>query len=337
MLRNVVVPLLPNIEMFELGVACEVFGSDLSADGLPAYDFTLVAGSTEPVATRYGYSIDVPYDLDRLDDADLIIVPPGGTAAGSLTDPEFVHSGSASLAVLEPLFEKLRTAVDREVPVASLCTGAFVLAAAGILDGHRCTTHWRYADRLAAMYPSARVDRDVLYVDDDPVLTSAGTAASVDLCLHIVRNAQGSHVANTIARGMVVPPHRDGGQAQYVATPLPECTDDSIAPLLDWITEHLHHELSVNVLAEHAHMSLRTFARRFTQETGTTPARWIRDQRVFAAQQLLENSDLPIDVVADRVGFGTASVLRQHFLRLRRTTPQAYRRAFRSAELAPVE
>lgn len=187
------------------------------------------------------------------------------------------------------------------------------------------------------MYPSARVDRDVLYVDDHPVLTSAGTAASVDLSLHIVRTAQGSHVANTIARGMVVPPHRDGGQAQYVTMPLPECTDDSIAPLLDWITENLHRELSVTVLAEQAHMSSRTFARRFSEETGTTPARWIRDQRVLAAQQLLENTDLPIDVVADRVGFGTAPVLRQHFLRLRRTTPQAYRRTFRAAELTPVE
>ncbi|MFD6860006.1 GlxA family transcriptional regulator [Rhodococcus sp. NPDC060090] len=337
MLRNVVVPLLPRIVMFELGVACEVFGGDLADDGLPEYEFALVAGSTEPVTTKYGYSIDVPYDLDRLDDADLIIVPPGGTWIGELTDPEFVRSGSPDLAVLEPLFEKLRSAVDRGTPVASLCTGAFVLAAAGLLDDRRCTTHWRYADRLAAMYPSARVDRDVLYVDEHPVLTSAGTAASIDLVLHIVRTAQGSHIANTIARGMVVPPHRDGGQAQYVTTPLSECTDDSIAPLLDWITENLHRELSVTALAEQAHMSLRTFARRFRQETGTTPARWIRDQRVFAAQQLLENSDLPIDVVADRVGFGTASVLRQHFLRLRRTTPQAYRRAFRSAELAPVE
>ncbi|MEE2060022.1 GlxA family transcriptional regulator [Rhodococcus artemisiae] len=336
-IEKVVVPLLPRIEVFELGVACEVFGSDRSGEGLPTYDFSLVAGSAEPVSTSFGYSIDVPYDLARLDDADLIIVPPGGTTSGSLTDPEFVRNGGADAAYLEPLFERLRAAVDRGASVASLCTGAFVLGAAGILNGRRCTTHWRYADRLAEMYPSARVDRDVLYVDDEPVLTSAGTAASVDLSLHIVRTAQGAQVANTIARGMVVPPHRDGGQAQYVATPLPECTDDSIAPLLDWITENLHRDLSVTVLAEHAHMSSRTFARRFTDEAGTTPARWIRDQRVLAAQQLLENTDLPIDVVADRVGFGTAPVLRQHFLRLRRTTPQAYRRTFRSAESAPVE
>ncbi|WP_420750469.1 GlxA family transcriptional regulator [Rhodococcus sp. O3] len=335
MLKTVVVPLLPRIEAFELGVACEVFGFDRSDDGLPTYDFTLIRGTPLPVTTRFGYSIDVPYDLDLLDAADLIIVPAGGTGVASPQDQSYVCGPDDDTWDLEPLFEKLRAAVERGARVASMCTGAFTLAAAGLLDGRPCTTHWKHAARLAEMYPAAKVDPDVLYVDDGAVLTSAGTAAGIDLCLHIVRTEQGAHVANTIARRMVVPPHRDGGQAQYVAMPLPECKSETLAPLLDWMTENLDRELPVAVLAEKAHMSARTFARRFTAETGTTPARWLRDQRVHAAQQLLENTDLPVDVIADRVGFGTAAVLRQHFLRARHTTPQAYRRTFRT-EPVPV-
>ena len=330
MIEKVVVPLLPHVEAFELGIACEVFGTDRADDGLPVHDFTLIAGCEDPIVTRHGFSIGVPHDLDRLDDADLIVVPPGGTGLGSdgddIVDPDR----------LTPLFAKLRAAVDRGTLVASLCTGAFTLAAAGLLDDRRCTTHWRYTDVLAERFPAARVDPGVLYVDDRPVLTSAGSAASIDLCLHIVRSTAGTRVANTIARRMVVPPHRDGGQAQYVEMPLPECSADALAPLIDWIAENLHLELTVPVLAAHVHMSERTFARRFTAETGTTPARWIRDQRVLATQQLLESTDLPVDVVADRVGFGTAAVLRRHFLRLRRTTPQDYRRTFRAAEATPL-
>ncbi|MEE2034553.1 GlxA family transcriptional regulator [Rhodococcus chondri] len=336
MLRKVVLPLLPRVEQFELGVACEVFGLDRSDDGLPTYDFSLIAGSHEPVQTRFGYTIDVPYDLDRLDDADLILVPAGGTDVAARPGPASVCGTGPETADLEPLFVKLRAAAERGARVASMCSGAFVLGAAGLLDGRRCTTHWMHTAELAARFPRALVDPDVLYVDDDPVLTSAGTASGIDLCLHIVRSAQGSHVANTIARRMVVPPHRDGGQAQYVAMPLPECTSDALAPLIDWMTAHLDQELTVPALAARAHMSPRTFARHFTAETGTTPARWLRDQRVLVAQRLLENTDLPVDVVADRAGFGTAAVLRRHFLRLRHTTPQAYRRTFRAAESVPV-
>ncbi|WP_245813807.1 GlxA family transcriptional regulator [Rhodococcus marinonascens] len=309
---------MPLTEAFELGVACEVFGFDRSDDGLPTYDFSLVAGAPEPIRTRFGYGIDVPYDLDRLDDADLVIIPAGGTFA---EDP-----------CMDPLLEKLREVVDRGTKVASLCTGAFVLGAAGLLDGRKCTTHWKHSERLAECHPAATVDPNVLYVDDDPVLTSAGTAAGIDLCLHIVRKEQGSAVANGIARRMVVPPHRDGGQAQYVAMPLPTASIDTLGPVLDWMTEHLTLDLSVTALAAKANVSPRTFARRFQAETGTTPARWLGDQRVLAAQHLLENSDLPVDVIAERVGFGGGAVLRQHFLRLRHTTPQAYRRAFRDTE-----
>ncbi|OZE95728.1 MULTISPECIES: helix-turn-helix domain-containing protein [Nocardiaceae] len=328
MLKRVVVPLLPLTEQFEMGVACEVFGFDRSDEGLPTYDFSLIAGVAEPIRSRFGYTIDVPYDLSQLDHADLIVIPAGGTHLA----PDGSALCNAELDdTLEPLLDKLRAAVARGAKVASLCNGAFLLGKAGLLDGRRCTTHWRHSDRLAADYPLAEVDRNVLYVDDGNVLTSAGTAAGIDLCLHIVRKEQGSVVANGIARRMVVPPHRDGGQAQFVTTPLPSVEVDTLAPLLDWMTENLHTELSVQTLSARVNMSARTFARRFQAETGTTPARWLNDQRVLAAQQLLENSDLSMDVIAERVGFGNAAVLRQHFVRLRCTTPNSYRRTFRAA------
>ena len=328
MLKRVVVPLLPLTEQFEMGVACEVFGFDRSDEGLPTYDFSLIAGVAEPIRSRFGYTIDVPYDLSQLDHADLIVIPAGGTHLA----PDGSALCNAELDdTLEPLLDKLRAAVARGANVASLCNGAFLLGKAGLLDGRRCTTHWRHSDRLAAEYPLAEVDRNVLYVDDGNVLTSAGTAAGIDLCLHIVRKEQGSVVANGIARRMVVPPHRDGGQAQFVTTPLPSVEVDTLAPLLDWMTENLHTELSVQTLSARVNMSARTFARRFQAETGTTPARWLNDQRVLAAQQLLENSDLSMDVIAERVGFGNAAVLRQHFVRLRCTTPNSYRRTFRAA------
>ncbi|WP_372023955.1 helix-turn-helix domain-containing protein [Rhodococcus sp. NyZ502] len=330
MLAKVVVPLMPMTEAFELGVACEVFGFDRSDDGLPTYDFSLIAAVPGPIRTRFGYNIDVPYNLDSLDDADLIVVSAGGTYdAGDA----YMCSPSPDSSV-DPLLVKLNEALARGAKVASLCTGAFVLGAAGLLDGRRCTTHWRHAERLAQTYPEAKVDPDVLYVDEDPVFTSAGTAAGIDLCLHIVRKEQGSRVANGIARRMVVPPHRDGGQAQYVATPLASTPSATLAPLLDWMTENLALDLTVGMVAARANMSARTFARRFQAETGTTPARWLSDQRVLAAQHLLENSDLSVDVIAERVGFGGGAVLRQHFIRLRCTTPQAYRRTFRATENA---
>lgn len=328
-LEKVVVPLLPHVEMFELGVACEVFGWDRSDDGLPVYDFTLIAAGPDPVRTGFGYTIDVPFDPAPLDEADLILVPAGNIGSG----PGLVPTPTEATH-LEPFFEHLRAAVARGTRVASMCNGAFVLGAAGLLDGRRCTTHWLHTDRLAQAFPAARVDPTVLYVDEHPVLTSAGTAAGIDMCLHIVRTAHGSRVANTIARRMVVPPHRDGGQAQYVSMPLPDHTSESLAPLLDWVTAHLDRTLSIPELAGRAHMSPRTFARRFTAEVGTTPARWLRDQRVLAAQRLLEETDHPIDIVADRVGFGSAGVLRQHFARLRHTTPLAYRRAFRGGPVS---
>jgi len=211
----------------------------------------------------------------------------------------------------------------------SVCSGVFVLGEAGLLEGRRCTTHWRHAAELARRYPSAKVDPDVLYVDEQPVITSAGTAAGIDACLYLVRKEQGSKVANGIARRMVVPPHRDGGQAQYIDRPLAESPAGSLGDVLDWMTLNLGRPLTVGELAGRAHMSARTFARRFTQETGTTPLRWLTSQRILLAQQLLEDTDETVDAIAEQVGFGNAATLRHHFRAWRDTTPDSYRRLFR--------
>jgi transcriptional regulator GlxA family with amidase domain len=218
--------------------------------------------------------------------------------------------------------------------VLSVCSGVFVLGAAGLLDGRRCAVHWHHAEELTRQYPKAIVEPDVLYVDEDPVITSAGTAAGIDACLHIVRKEQGPEVANAIARRMVVPPHRDGGQAQYIERPLPRSTCDTVGEVLVWMERHLDREVTVEQLAARAHMSPRTFARRFQQETGTTPYRWMLRQRVLLAQELLEASDETMDAIAGRTGFGTAAALRHQFVRSLGTTPQAYRRTFRGPRAA---
>jgi len=223
----------------------------------------------------------------------------------------------------------LRGAVDRGAQVLSVCTGAFALGAAGLLDGRACTTHWRHAALLARMYPAAKVDPSVLYVDDEPVITSAGTASGIDACLYLVRKDQGSRVANAIARRMVVPPHRDGGQAQYVDMPIGESDCDTLGEVIEWMQRNLHRLVTVDGLARLAAMSPRTFARRFVQETGTTPQRWLTGQRILLAQQLLEDTDETIDLIADRAGFGNAATFRHHFRGWRGTTPASYRRAFR--------
>jgi transcriptional regulator GlxA family with amidase domain len=213
--------------------------------------------------------------------------------------------------------------------VLSVCNGAFVLGAAGLLDDRRCTTHWHHTDTLARLFPAAKVDPDVLYVDDDPVFTSAGTAAGIDACLYLVRKEHGSKVANAIARRMVVPPHRDGGQAQYVDRPLAGFEVDTLTDVMSWLVRHLELPVTVDDLARRAAMSPRTFARRFVQETGTTPQRWLTSQRILLAQELLEETDATIEAVAARSGFGNATALRHHFRIWRSTTPQAYRRQFR--------
>ncbi len=313
MLRTVSVVLLPHVAPFELGVACEVFGIDRSDTGGPVFDFRVCAQQPGPLPTKGGaFGLHVEHDLSATLDADLVVVPAYGV------DPQ---------AVPEPVLEALRAAHARGAWILSICSGVFALGEAGLLDGRACTTHWMHAQTLARRFPKARVDPSLLYVDDDRVLTSAGTAAGIDASLYLVRRELGASAAATIARRMVVPPHRDGGQAQYVDTPLP-CDADTLAPLLEWVVEHLDHEHSVPTLAARALMSERTFARRFRAETGTTPAAWLTRQRVARAQELLERTDLTVDEVARRAGFGTAAVLRHHFARSLGTSPQSYRRTF---------
>jgi AraC family transcriptional activator FtrA len=212
----------------------------------------------------------------------------------------------------------------------TVCSGAFALAHAGLLDGRKATTHWRYAAQLAEQFPAIQIDPDVLYVDEGQILTSAGTAAGIDLCLHVVRRDHGLAIANAIARRMVVPPHRDGGQAQFVESPIDiEGDGDPLAATLDWALEHLDEPLAVETLAHRALMSPRTFARRFRAVSGTTPLQWVLRQRISSARRMLETSDVPIEIIAQRCGFGSAAVLRTHFRRVLGTAPHSYRRTFR--------
>ncbi len=316
-LTNVAVVVVDRFTPFELGVVCEVFGYDRAEDGVPAYDFAVVAGEPGPLRSDIGFTLETDYGLDRLGAADLVVVVPAREDRYDRADWP------------EPMLAALRSAVDRGARVLSVCTGAFALGAAGLLDGRTCTTHWLHAAKLAQMYPAAKVDPSVLYVDDDPIITSAGTASGIDACLYLVRKEQGSKVANAIARRMVVPPHRDGGQAQYIDRPVAEPDCDTLSEVIGWLQRNLDQPVTVSQLALLAAMSPRTFARRFLQETGTTPQRWLTGQRVLLAQQLLEETDETVDVVAERAGFGNAATFRHHFRARRATTPDAYRRTFR--------
>jgi AraC family transcriptional activator FtrA len=253
--------------------------------------------------------------LDRVAAADLVAVP----AWPGLDAP-----------LAPAVAEALRAAHDRGALLLAVCSGAFALAGAGLLDGRRATTHWQFADRFRRRFPQVEVEGDVLYVEDGPVTTSAGAAAGIDACLHVVRRLHGAATANALARRMVVPAHRAGGQAQYVEAPLVEApTGAGLAGVLDWAAAHLDGELTVATLAAEARMSPRSFARHFRAATGTTPQRWLAEQRLQRAELLLEDTDLPVDVVAQRSGFGSPDTLRHHFTRRRGTTPTAHRQAFR--------
>jgi transcriptional regulator GlxA family with amidase domain len=312
MLSRVAVLALPQVAVFELGVLCELFGYDRSAEGLPKYDFAVCTPDGRPVATHAGFHITPSHDAGIIDTADLVAVAP-------------YQDGTEPPA---EVLDALRRAAERGAWVMSVCTGAFALGAAGLLDNRRCTTHWRHTDELARRFPAAKVDPNVLYVADDNILTSAGTAASIDCGLHLVRQVHGSAVAIALARRMVVPPHRDGGQAQYVAQPVTARSSGGLARALDWALSRLDRPLALDDLAREANMSVRTLARRFVQETGSTPHRWITHQRLLAAQRRLETSNESIDAVAAAVGFDTAMTLRHHFRRALGTTPTAYRRRF---------
>ncbi len=332
MLRNVAVVVVHGFLPFEFGTICEVFGVDRTDDGLPPYDFAVVAGEQAPLRAHIDFTITPPCGLERLEQVDLIALPAVGDERLAR-----LAGGPACGAPREfpgDLLDALRRAVGRGARVLSVCSGAFILGEAGLLDGRRCTTHWRHATELARRYPQAKVDPDVLYVDDDPVISSAGTAAGIDACLYLVRKEQGSRVANGIARRMVVPPHRDGGQAQYVEQPIAPSCDGSLRDLLEWLRANLGLPVTVRQLAARANMSERTFARRFVLDTGTTPQRWLTGQRILLAQQLLEETDETVDAIADRAGFGNATALRHHFRTWRGTTPNAYRRLFRGDPLS---
>lgn len=315
MLRKVTALVVDGLAMFEFGVVCEVFGIDRTEEGVPKFDFRVAAARPgQTIRTGLGLDLVVPNGLDALDGADLVAVP------ATVIRENYPYE----------VLEALRAAHARGATLLSVCSGAFVLAAAGLLDGRTVTTHWRHAAELARRFPQLTVDADVLYVDDGDVITSAGTAAGIDACLHLVRRELGSAVANAIARRMVVPPQRDGGQRQFIVRPVPECTDDSLRHVLEWVDEHLADEHTVEELAARATMSPRTFARRFADETGTTPMRWLAAQRVQHARRLLEDTDLGVDEVARECGFGTAALLRHHFGRSVGLSPTDYRQAFRA-------
>lgn len=312
MIKSVSTLVLDGVAIFEFGVICEVFGIDRSADGVPNFDFKVcgpVAG--QPLRTSVGAQLTPDHDLSALVGADLVAIPAIG---GSEYLPEAL--------------EAVRAAADAGSIILTVCSGAFLAGAAGLLDGRPCTTHWMHADALARKYPTAKVDRNVLFVDDGNLITSAGTAAGIDACLHLVRRELGSEVTNKIARRMVVPPQRDGGQRQFIDQPIPVRCSERFAPHLDWIVGNLEKPHTVATLARRAAMSTRTFARRFVDETGTTPMQWITDQRVLYARRLLEETDLDIDWIAGRSGFGTATLLRHHFRRVIGVTPTDYRRQF---------
>ena len=311
----VIVPDRP--ALFEMGVVHEVFGVDRTDDGVPAIQFRACSERPgEPIEMSHGLTMTTTHGLADAEDADLVVAP------------AYDYGTPQSEAVLDVF----RRAHARGAWVLSVCSGSFLLGAAGLLDGRACTTHWRHTADLRAQFPLATVDPDVLFVEDDRVITSAGTAAGIDACLHHVRCELGAAVANRIARRMVVPPQRDGGQRQYIDLPVPDCTADSLSPLLGWMREHLEEDLPVRVLARRAAMSERTFARRFAAETGTTPGKWLLAQRLHHARTLLESSDLGVETVATRAGFGSAALLRHHFGAHVGVAPAEYRRTFRTPD-----
>lgn len=303
------------VSLFHLSVPGTVFGADRAPGGLPPYEVRYCAPEPGRVRTDQGMAIEVPAGLEAMAAADIVVVP-------AWNHPEQV----APVA----LTEALRQAHARGAQVVGLCLGAFVLGDAGLLDGRRATTHWACRGLFARRFPEADFHPDVLYVDDERVTTSAGTVAAIDCCLHLVRQRHGADAANRVARLLVTPPHRQGGQAQYIEQPVPALPSEHRLPgVMEWAREHLSQPLSLDVLAEVARMSRRTFTRRFREATGTTVVKWLVAERVARAQQLLETTDMPIERLATEVGFGTALSLRQHFAGQVRTSPSSYRRAFR--------
>ncbi len=312
-MKSVAVVVQDGVEPFGLGAICEVWAEPYHPeDDNPVFDFVVATPTPGRVRGASGFDIHVEHGLEAAEHADLVCVSP----------KRRFREPSPEVAAL------LRRAHDRGAMIFAHCTAAFVLGEAGLLDGRRCTTHWRHVDALAERYPAALVDENVLYVQDGTIVTGAGSAAGLDAALHLMRQQFGARVAAAAARRMVVPPQRSGGQAQFIARQVPDCDAETLGPLLAWVLENLAEDLSVEALAKRSHMSPRTFARRFRAETGTTPHTWVTTQRLQAAEELLELTDHPVEWIAAETGFGNAAALRHHFTRARGVPPQEYRRTF---------
>ncbi|MEU5163254.1 helix-turn-helix domain-containing protein [Streptomyces sp. NPDC020875] len=306
---------LDGVVPFELSVPGQIFGTANEVAGRNHYVIRVCAPGRR-VATADGYGglrLSTPWGLDGLTDADVVVVPGHANFLGE-------HPA--------PVLTALRAAAGRGARIASVCVGAFTLAAAGLLDGHRATTHWHHAAELARRHPAVHVDRDSLYIDNGALITSAGVAAALDLCLHLVRRDLGAALAATTARHTVMPLQRDGGQSQYIEHPAPDGADTTIQPTLNWMEAHLHQQLTLDDIARRAAMSVRSLNRHFRAQTGTTPLQWLLRARVHRAQELLETTLMPVERIADEVGFGSPAAFRQHFARRAGVSPQAYRAAF---------
>lgn len=320
--HRVVVLAIPPVIGFDLTIPVHTFSSALGADRRPLYEVSVVTSTDEPCDTIHGYRITPDAPLDALRTADTVIIPgtrcPEIRQHGRLTD-----ATAAALAMVPDTARRM-----------SICSGAFALAAAGWLDGRPATTHWEAADDLARSFPAVRVDPNALFVDDGDVLSSAGLAAGIDLCLHVIRRDHGNKVANAVARYLVVPAWRDGGQAQFIRAPVPDVTRGGTADVRAWLLEHLEQPVTLAAMAARASMSVRTFTRRFRDETGQTPGDWLIRQRIARAAELLESTDLSIDQVAERSGLGTSASLRHHLKITHGLSPSAYRRSFRGEPAA---
>ncbi len=316
--ETVAVLAFDGISPFHLSVPCMVFGEDRTETGQPRFRLRVCASEPGVLQTSAGFSLTVQHGLEAIRQAQIVVVPAWGDARPP-----------APLALLRAL----QAAHRRGATIVGLCVGAFVLAEAGLLDGRPATTHWNFADSFARQYPKVRLQPEVLYVDDGDVLTSAGTAAGIDCCLHVLRVRYGAEAANRAARRMVVAPHRQGGQAQYIQQPVPAaCEHDRLAPLLEWLGRHLHQPHTLDELARRSLMSRRNFTRRFLESTGTTVGQWLQNQRLALAQRLLETTQRPVERVATDAGFGSAVSLRKHFVAAFQISPTAYRQQFSQAD-----